>query len=749
MNSSKLILAAFLTVALLVSFQNCSQVKPSAANDSLSNASSGQDSSSTAPTGVPDTGDTTSTQLKAASQVKLRASQLLIMGNLNCALTADKRVACWGSSSESALLTNTYNTYDGFIAPFYLTYTDVPVTASAKQLVNVTSIYGFGNTVANQICAIVDSAHVYCGSISINNSNLRQIPYKGVSSIAVGLTHYCVQLNTGLISCRSNRVASSTMSAGQDVDLKEPIKSIAAGLDFTCALVQSGLVKCWGVNSNGQLGNNLPKPPLNNPKKNDSTDPVLVEGLTDIKDIFLGEANACAISRNNLVSCWGKNIPRVKLENGQLVTNSQRALVVSELNGAQKIVLGSSSCAKINDNESTVKCWSSDETNFLKKSSTPSAVAAFSKFKDFAVGPNHACIFTVNNTIRCMGQNLVGQLGNNLTTGSVVPVDMGVREKYFSYSESTGHYCYVNQQSKVVCSGLNDYGQLGRATNRYTKIPSEEEIEVPGGLLVQQVAVGRFHSCALGADRNVYCWGCNFQGQLGRPQVALKCSDKPILIPEFSQADRIMVSSKRTCALKIDRLFCTDPEYVAQSVDTKTNTESTVKEITAFEGQSQVELDGASIAVLNGSGLIQGIYASPGFNQTVTFPGYTNVKKFVADPMKVQFDYLDNGSYLHRITGSPLTDLGQMKDLFAGPLKQCALTEKSTVVCWTNTGGQVYENGTLLTSKPAVVEGYQNVAQVYGGSKSMILLSNTGQVYKTGILKVYSNRFENEILIPQ
>ena len=77
------------------------------------------------------------------------------------------------------------------------------------------------------------------------------------------------------------------------------VSELAAGSDFTCARLSDGTAKCWGLASNGRLGNN-----------NDSTNqltPVSVSGLTGASQISAKNMSTCAVISGNAVKCWGRN----------------------------------------------------------------------------------------------------------------------------------------------------------------------------------------------------------------------------------------------------------------------------------------------------------------------------------------------------------------------------------------------------------------------------------------------------------
>jgi alpha-tubulin suppressor-like RCC1 family protein len=85
----------------------------------------------------------------------------------------------------------------------------------------------------------------------------------------------------------------STLSGVIDID---------SGLGHICALLSDRSVKCWGTNGFGQLGNNTTIT---------STNPVSVVDLSAASDMAVGRNHACVIYgttiQNTSVKCWGLN----------------------------------------------------------------------------------------------------------------------------------------------------------------------------------------------------------------------------------------------------------------------------------------------------------------------------------------------------------------------------------------------------------------------------------------------------------
>ena len=79
------------------------------------------------------------------------------------------------------------------------------------------------------------------------------------------------------------------------------VKAIAAGGFHSLALLTNGRVRSWGYNSDGQLGNDAHGSGTN------SSTPVAVKGLLNVKSISGGAYNSMAVLQSGRARSWGDN----------------------------------------------------------------------------------------------------------------------------------------------------------------------------------------------------------------------------------------------------------------------------------------------------------------------------------------------------------------------------------------------------------------------------------------------------------
>ena len=308
------------------------------------------------------------------------------------------------------------------------------------------------------------------------------------TSIAAGNAHACA-IEAGLAYCwgvntNGQLGNGSTTSSSVPVPVStggvlagKTLTQIVAGYSFTCALASTGAVYCWGLDSSGQLGNN---------STTQSLVPVAVttsgvlSGKTIIQ-IAAGNSHACALDASGIAYCWGSN------GNGQLGNNS------------------------------TAK-------SLMPVAVTTSGVLSGQTLTQITAGYAHTCVVSSAGAAYCWGANGNGQLGNSSTTQSLVPVAVttsgvlaGKTLTQISADQNGMYTCALDSSGLAYCWGSNNYGQLGNGGVSST--PGVPVAVVTSGVLsgktLTQIATGSATTCAVGSTGAGYCWGQGVNGELG------------------------------------------------------------------------------------------------------------------------------------------------------------------------------------------------------------------------------------------
>jgi len=368
-------------------------------------------------------------------------------------------------------------------------------------------------------------------AVTLTGTNLAGATSATLGSVSLaftvkGATSLLVQVPaTGVVSGPIKVVTAGGTSANTIVFsvLSAPVQ-LTAGASHSCAVLADATLKCWGLNTNGQLGNGT---------TTQSTSPVVVTGVAGAKQVAAGAAFSCAVLTDSTVRCWGLNT------NGQLGNNTTtqsttavqvKATATTNLTGVSSIALGGAfACAVLTD--STVRCWGLGTSGQLGNgaalsSNLPVTVTGLSGVTAITAGGTTACALLNTGAVKCWGANANGQLGNGTTaTTSTIPVQVtGIdgsvsANKALAIDAGDNHVCAVITGGTLKCWGLNTNGQLGDGTT--TKRTAPVSVLASAGVAltgVSAITAGASHSCAIigtGSTATAKCWGINTNGVLG------------------------------------------------------------------------------------------------------------------------------------------------------------------------------------------------------------------------------------------
>jgi alpha-tubulin suppressor-like RCC1 family protein len=156
--------------------------------------------------------------------------------------------------------------------------------------------------------------------------------------------------------------------------------------------------------------------------------------------------------------------------------------------------------------------------------------------KAVSAGGWHALFLLEDGTVRAVGKNQYGQLGDTTTTNRNIPVPVlgpnnAPLTNIVAVSAGGEHSLFLAADSTVWAVGDNYLGQLGDpATNnqyvrRVVKVKGPDGINPLRGVIA--IAAGSSHSLFLTKDGRVWATGRNNEGQLGDGTT----QDRSIVVP--------------------------------------------------------------------------------------------------------------------------------------------------------------------------------------------------------------------------
>lgn len=263
-----------------------------------------------------------------------------------------------------------------------------------------------------------------------------------------------------------------------------------------CAILYDGSLKCWGSNLAGQLGqgDQTARGGTASTAGNSLLPVNLGTGYT-VKSMCENLGNhRCVILNNGKVKCWG-------------------------LNTYGQLGLGLSTVEKIGDDPNEM----GDNLNFVSLGTNTSTGTEYTA-KQIACGNEFTCALLSNDKVKCWGRG--SRLGLEITSttdyrgdganemGNNLPfVNLGTNVNVKNIHAGFNFACAHLSDNSVKCWGANINGELGigSTSSRGTTVGSMganlPAINFGTGRSVTKMALGLYSGCAI-LDNNVLkCWG--------------------------------------------------------------------------------------------------------------------------------------------------------------------------------------------------------------------------------------------------
>lgn len=267
-----------------------------------------------------------------------------------------------------------------------------------------------------------------------------------------------------------------------------------------------------------------------------------------VAELFAGTATNCARIGSGALRCWGSNA-QGQLGDGTVTPRNLPGPITSGLAFTRVVVGATHACGlAVGGN---VWCWGSNNEGQLGDGSqidqlTPAMVVGGGSFTDLALGGLHTCALRGDGVVLCWGSNGNGRLGDGTAEPRRLvptPVSGGT---FTGVSASSGsHTCALGTDQRLWCWGANNAGRLGDGSLIDRNIPTL----VVGGFFWTAVSAGLSHTCALTTTGAARCWGVGTSGQLGTGSA----SSQSIPVPVTGGLTFTSVSAggSHTCAVTI------------------------------------------------------------------------------------------------------------------------------------------------------------------------------------------------------
>jgi alpha-tubulin suppressor-like RCC1 family protein len=242
-----------------------------------------------------------------------------------------------------------------------------------------------------------------------------------------------------------------------------------------------------------------------------------------------------------------------------------------------------------------VRCWG--QVPGRASGAAPALVAGVTTVEQVAGGRLHTCFLLADETVRCVGANLDGQLGDGTEVDRNTPV--AVRGLSGVKQIATGAYfsCALLNSGAVKCWGNGYSGQLGQGVYDASSSP----VTVAGVSNVVSIAAGDEHACAVQGSGVVRCWGSNSDYALGTNSVVISAS--AVAVGSLTNAKEVYARGTHSCVvLTTGGVRCWGNNSDAQLGDDTFTNRATPVAVAGLTGVTQLALTQASTCALLASG---------------------------------------------------------------------------------------------------------------------------------------------------
>lgn len=370
--------------------------------------------------------------------------------------------------------------------------------------------------------------------------------------ISAGGNHTCARKFNGDVLCWG-----AEGEAGYEKLIKIPTlafsgaSQIAVGNAHACALNTAGAAYCWGGGEEGQLGTELgaligwgagyvlgPKDP------NSYYGTLAPLAFTSIT---AGGSSTCGLASSG-VYCWGVEGDYTK-PGYMSVPNLVVAAGNYSWTGFAQISVGNGHVCGYAAVDGQVMCWGAD--TFAQAGSDPATAFYYpgtnqvmfamasgitSGASRIAAGGEFTCADLAAGSVQCFGKSVDGQLGNAPAYWfSAAPQAVGGGMTLHGVAAGNRHACALDANSEAWCWGYNYNGAVGNGTWSYNTSTAQKVLGVSTGyqtngatVKFRALAAGNLHTCGIGTDNHIYCWGNNYLRQLGTSLVGANGQALPL-----------------------------------------------------------------------------------------------------------------------------------------------------------------------------------------------------------------------------
>jgi alpha-tubulin suppressor-like RCC1 family protein len=269
----------------------------------------------------------------------------------------------------------------------------------------------------------------------------------------------------------------------------------------------------WGSNAGGELGTVPPNPTVASP----------LHHFGRWVAVSAGGQHALALTDTGEVWAWGVNDDG-ELGNGT-TDSSFLPVRVEGLDGVTMISAGLDHNLAYRASDQTLWAWGSNalgqcaEPASVTTSLVPVPIPGLGPLAAISAGGTHSFALTTDGRVYAWGGNYYGQLGTGDFDTRFSPTEIALPAPATAVSAGNAHSAaLLAPNGDVYTWGWNVFGQLGRGYQGTPGVGEPTPASASGLTGIAQISMGDLHSLALTTDGYVWAWGYNTEGQVGDGQ---------------------------------------------------------------------------------------------------------------------------------------------------------------------------------------------------------------------------------------
>lgn len=327
----------------------------------------------------------------------------------------------------------------------------------------------------------------------------------------------------------------------------------------------------WGPNSYGQLGDE---------STTARSFPVPISVGPSVVELSVGGSHSLSLNASGSVYAWGRN-NFGQIGDGTLTNRPERKRVAQDI---VAIAAGDTHSLALTET-GRILSWGNSASRRLGRTISDNADVpveipmtgslAGKTFTEIAAGDAHSLALDSNGQIYAWGLDSSGQLGrgyHSVSPTRPVPVRVSgalAGKSIIAIACGGSHSLALSSDGHVFSWGNNEDGQLGNGQipveacdpeaddcdpgmegqiNRYEPVAVDTSGAL-AGKTVTAIAAGEDFSLALTSSGEIFSWGRNWDGQLGRPDNTQDFSNVPVAVDMSGQ-----LSGKTVVAIAAGRL---------------------------------------------------------------------------------------------------------------------------------------------------------------------------------------------------